>query len=62
LLFFRALLPHYTCGFFVENGEIVDAAPIMAWAIGKSLLVFERWAWRKGGAVELLQPSRKETY
>jgi hypothetical protein len=30
--FFRAVLPHYVCGFFVdEQGAITDSAPIMKW-------------------------------
>jgi len=49
---YQATLPHFCCGFLVENQKIVDAAPIMRWAVGKSLAEFVRWARGKGGKVE----------
>ena len=51
---YQATLPHYCCGFEVENNTILDAAPIMRWAIGKSIEEYIRWAKSKGGSVELV--------
>jgi len=33
---------------------IVDAAPIVRWAVGKPLAEFVRWVKSKGGTVEQL--------
>lgn len=49
--FYRAELPHYVCGFWVSDGRIVDAAPIMYWAIGRRLVSFEKWVKSRGGSV-----------
>jgi len=49
---YRVTLSYFCCGFFVQDGEIVDAAPIIRWAVGKSLAQFVRWAEGKGGKVE----------
>lgn len=53
---YRATLPHYCCGFEVErsSGDILDAAPIMRWAVGKKLEAFKKWAESKGGKIELV--------
>lgn len=46
-----ANLPHFFCGFIVSEGEIVHAAPIMAWAVGRPVDEFVAWVRRKGGKV-----------
>lgn len=51
---YRAELPHYVCGFEVENEIIVRCAPIMAWAMGKPLDTYAQWARQKGGSVIMI--------
>lgn len=53
-LLYRAVLPYYCCGFLAEDGLIIDAAPIMRWAIGKTVTEYTQWAASKGGKVELI--------
>ena len=50
---YRATLPHYCCGFEVNeaSGVISDAAPIMRWAVGKTLEEYTKWAKSKRGIV-----------
>ena len=51
--FYSAKLPYYNCGFWVDDDDrIIDAAPIMYWAIGRKLKTFEIWARSRGGHVE----------
>ena len=51
--FYRAELPYYTCGFWVDDDRvIINAAPIMGWAIGRTLDSFVKWANSKGGQVD----------
>jgi|SRR6185369_9969185 len=52
--FYRAELPYYTCGFWVDNDRIVEAAPIMSWAVGRKLIDFMKWAYIKNGKVTSL--------
>ena len=40
--------PHYCAGFIVEAGRVVHAAPIIAWAVGKTHGEVERYFRRKG--------------
>lgn len=50
--FYRAEMPHYVCGFWVDDDEvIVEAAPIMRWAIGRRLETFRIWAKSRDGQV-----------
>jgi len=53
--FYRAELPYYTCGFWVDDDNvIIDAAPIMYWAIGRKLESFDKFVrFRKGRVVKL---------
>lgn len=50
----RAILPHYMCQFVVRAGRIVEAAPVMQWAIGRPIGVFRKWVRSKGGRIEQL--------
>lgn len=53
--FYRAELPYYTCGFWVDDDKvIIDAAPIMYWAIGRKLESFMKWAQTRKGKVQLI--------
>lgn len=43
---------YFTCGIETdENDLIIDAAPILKWAIGKNLSFVKNWVYRKGGEV-----------
>lgn len=55
---YRVVAPHFVAGMDVEgdrydSAKVTDAAPILRWAIGKSLVDFWRYAKRKGWEVEL---------
>jgi hypothetical protein len=54
---YRVVLPKPRSACFaviVRDGDIVDAAPIARWAIGKSLAFFSAWVKRKGGKIDRL--------
>ena len=52
LILARDEAPHFTCGLLVDaSGAVVDAAPIMRWAIGKPLAAVRAWVLSKGGAI-----------
>jgi hypothetical protein len=53
-MLYRVVLSYACYGVWVENGVIVDAAPIARWAIGKSISYFEGWVRKKGGTIESL--------
>lgn len=39
--------PHMTAGFIAENNLIVEAAPIIRWTVGKTVLGVKEYALRK---------------
>jgi hypothetical protein len=42
----------YACfGIEVDDGKIVNAAPIAKWMIGKSIVAIERWVKSKNGKI-----------
>ena len=45
---------YFTCGIVVRDRKVVDAAPIMAWSVGKWLSEVQERANRKGGSVQLI--------
>lgn len=45
----RVDVPHFCAGVRVLNNRVVDAAPILKWAIGKDIEAVRLWAVRKGG-------------
>ena len=40
--------PHFCAGLVVENGVVVDAAPILFWAVGKQEDVVRKYVYKKG--------------
>lgn len=54
----RAELPHFCCGFLVQGGVIVEAAPIMYWAVKQRLSPqqFQAWALQRKGRAFQLDP------
>ncbi len=47
---------NYFCAavFFGFDGVIIDAAPILKWSIGKSIIYLETWARKNGGTMKLI--------
>lgn len=57
-LLVRVTVPHFCAGIVVRDEVVVEAAPILKWAIGKPLEEVARWALRKkGGSVEVVRRS-----
>lgn len=44
--------PSFVCGLSVRKGYVVDAAPIMRWAIGKPIDGVRSWVASNGGSME----------
>jgi len=40
--------PHYYAAVISRNGKIIDAAPVLNWAVGKKLYDINRYCERKG--------------
>lgn len=61
---YRIDMGYFCCGVEIlvsedgKNATVIDAAPIMRWAIGKDWSVVLHWVHRKRGTYELV--SRKE--
>jgi hypothetical protein len=49
-------LSYATYGIAVEDGRIVDAAPIARWMIGKDEQVVISWLRRKGARWQVITP------
>lgn len=49
--FWHVDAPHFCAGFYVRGGVVTRAAPILRWAVGKSLKGFQDYAARKGWRV-----------
>lgn len=47
-------LPYATYGIEVENGKVIDAAPIARWMIGKDTRFIREWIAAKGGVWKVL--------
>jgi hypothetical protein len=54
---YRVVVPHFVAGVIVREGVVVEAAPILRWAVGKRLLALETWAKNKKGTVDPLLSS-----
>jgi aminopeptidase-like protein len=49
----------YACaGVIVDQGTVIAAAPIFAWAVGKKWDVFEAWVKKKNGIIR--DPNQNE--
>lgn len=46
---------YYCAGIVVRDGVVVEAAPVLRWALGKSLDVVSRWVNGKGAKIVLLE-------
>lgn len=47
-------LPYATYGIEVEDGIVIDAAPIARWMIGKDTQTVRNWIAKKGGVWKML--------
>lgn len=47
----QVFAPHFTAGIVVRDERVIDAAPVMRWAIGKELETVLSYARRKGWRV-----------
>ena len=59
MILYQVDLDHAVAGIVVEGEVIVDAAPILKWAIGARLPRFKKWVERKGGILRLLPGQHK---
>jgi hypothetical protein len=60
---YRVVLPYFVAGVIVRMGVVVEAAPILRWAVGKSLADLETWVRKKRGNLcsIALQVSKKSS-
>lgn len=53
---YQITAPHFCAGLIVtDGGAVVQAAPILRWACGKSWDYVRRWAERKGYEVQYVE-------
>lgn len=55
MMLIQVTLPHLSAGVTVENGRIIEAAPILAWSLGKSPQELAAWTVRKGGTIAVVK-------
>lgn len=60
-MWYRVEAPYMCCGIEERDGTIINAAPIMRWAIGKSLTSVSNWIYNKGYKIEPLQEHQDGT-
>ena len=51
----RVVAPHFVCGITISGDQVVDAAPIMRWAVGKRARYVLNYAHRKGWDTEEIE-------
>jgi hypothetical protein len=50
---YRIEAPHFVAGLLVDpRGRVCEAAPILRWAMGKTIAEIQRYAARKGWHIE----------
>jgi hypothetical protein len=52
---YRIDVPYFCCGVVVDRGIVVEAAPIIGWAIGKPESALRNFVKRKGGKMEVVK-------
>jgi hypothetical protein len=55
MLLIRVELPHLCAGVIAEAECIVQAAPILAWAVGQHPEDLTRWVLRREGRIEVVE-------
>lgn len=48
----RVVAPHFVAGLVLENGRVVKAAPILRWAVGRTLPAIEQYCYRRQWILE----------
>jgi hypothetical protein len=56
---YRIDVPHFVAGVVVRDQVVVQAAPILAWTVGKRLGVLGRWVASKGGTLVKVTPKAR---
>ena len=56
----RIVLPYAVFGIAARGGMVVEAAPIGAWMIGKTIVFVRAWVIKKCGSMEDLRPRLDE--
>lgn len=51
--------PHFCCGLVVQAGRVIEAAPIVGWAMGKPWREVRAYMRRKGWSGQPVPESRK---
>jgi hypothetical protein len=51
---YRVTLSYACYGVVVRDGQIIEAAPIARWSVGKPLAQFAAWVRKKGGKLEVV--------
>lgn len=54
-ILYRVTAPHFCAGMIVVGLHVVDAAPILRWAIGKHMSYLASYFKRKGWTMEEVQ-------
>ena len=54
-MFYRIEMSYMVCALKVNNGVVIDAAPIMKWALGQTFDKVRKWVVSKGGAIQELE-------
>lgn len=57
IVMYQVTLPYACFGIEVRGPEVVSAAPIGRWMIGKSLVVVGEWIAKKHGTLRQLEKS-----
>lgn len=54
-LLLRVQMPYFTAGAEAEAGRVVKAAPVLEWAVGKSVADLARWVLRRKGEISVVE-------
>lgn len=53
-MLYRITAPHFVAGLNTEVGVVVEAAPILKWALGKDIDYLKEYFKRKNWQIEIL--------
>ena len=58
----RVVAKHFVAGCVVREGVVVEAAPILKWAVGKTAYRVQQWARRHHYEVQELQDDHERAH
>ena len=58
MILIRVDLPHLCAGVVAKGEQIIRAAPILAWSIGKTPQELAAWVVGKGGSIAVVERFR----